>query len=207
VEGTSVTLLSSRSGRTRGDEQEEEQQVKMPGTITDVGHRNVHLWSVGRRRREEEEDDDERREKAELMALLRPVVSISGHHATPPPVDESYQPTRTTAGSSRDPPTPTAAAAAGPSTLVNNTTTADDFQWTIEWTPSADVFRHHSATSPSSSRSSASVNQFETYFTKLTYKTIQKVREKQLIFRGRTASWPSRHLGQGCARNCWCWFF
>ncbi|XP_057368819.1 uncharacterized protein LOC130689896 isoform X2 [Daphnia carinata] len=147
VEGTSVTLVSSRSSRAGTRiEGEEEEEVKMASTADVVGHRNephVHLWSQGRD--EGEEDYDERREREELMALLRPVqVSISGHHAPSPlvrprpeqkpTVDESKR-TKTTG--SRDQQT---------STPVNTTT---DFQWTIEWTPSVDVFRHHSSTSSS----------------------------------------------------------
>lgn len=136
VEGTSVTLVSTRSSRST-TRIEGEEEVKMAST-TDVGHRNeshVHLWSQGKD--EEEEDYDERREREELMALLRP-VSISGHHAPSPlvrsrpeqkpTVDESNRTKKT----SRDP---------------EDTTT--DFQWTIEWTPSVDVFRHQSSTSSS----------------------------------------------------------
>lgn len=178
-----MTLLSTRSSRVgmriEGDEGEEEEEVeeqvsKMPSTFTSTdvaGHRNehVHLWSVRggsrTRKEEEEEDDDERREKEELMALLRPVqvLSISGHHAparpTPPNVDdvESYQPTATAVTRTTTTPTSTSGQSRDlmPSTPVN-TTTADEFQWTIEWTPSADVFRHHSSPSPSNSSASVS---------------------------------------------------
>lgn len=178
VEGTSVTLVSSRSSRAgtriEGDEEEE---VKMASTADVVGHRNephVHLWSQGRD--EEEEDYDERREREELMALLRPVqVSISGHHAPSPlvrprpeqkpTVDESKR-TKTTG--SRDHQT---------STPVNTTT---DFQWTIEWTPSVDVFRHHSSTSSSVARFF-----FLDYFIFIDLNISLKVDKQLFFFRGQ----------------------